>query len=59
MINSGVLTILIEMSVSINDSRNSNNVLAAEKLVSLTYLVDVWMGKNMVAQVAKNADSIV
>jgi hypothetical protein len=49
MINSGVLTILIEMSVSINDSRNSNNVLAAEKLVSLTYLVDVWMGKNMVA----------
>ena len=48
MINSGVLNILIEMSVSMNDQRNSNNVSSAEKLVSLSYLVDVWMGKNMV-----------
>ena len=32
---------------------------AAEKLVSLTYLVDVWMGKNMVVEVAKNADFII
>ena len=47
MINSGVLNILIEMSVSMNDQRNSNNVSSTEKLVSLTYLVDVWMGKNM------------
>ena len=31
MINSGVLMILIEMCVSLNDQRNGANVSAAEK----------------------------
>jgi hypothetical protein len=34
--------------MSLNDQRNANNVSAAEKLISLTYLVDVWIGKPMV-----------
>ena len=45
MINSGVLNILMEMSLSMNDPRNATNVSYGEKLVSLTYLVDIWIGK--------------
>ena len=59
MLNSGVLNILIEMNIALNDQRNANNVTSAEKLVSLMYLVDVWISKSTVAQVANNADAII
>ncbi len=59
MINSGILNILIEMSLSLNDPRNATNVSYGEKIEALTFLVDIWICKPLTVQASNHGDGII